>query len=108
MSAPAAIQPHPRYHVYDMAVELDLPEKLNPYFTAATGEVIARQIHEHHMFGILLLIGKQSLCQLAVADIVAGTLECPCYGIDIRTTAPEFSDGSQAKIRTPLKLPKSK
>ena len=69
--------------VDDVAVQLRFAEEVHTYVGTVACQVIACQIDEHHVFGVLLGVVQQtsggSLVFLAVACASGGT----CYGVDV-------------------------
>lgn len=69
--------------MYHMGVELHLPHKLYRHFAARAAEVVARQVDEHYVLGVLFGVGQQRACKFMVAGVVAGAPECAGYRIDV-------------------------
>ncbi len=72
--------------VNDVGIELHLLVGFHFHCVATAAEVVAGQIHEHHVFGGFLGIVEELLGRFSVGGIVARSLERPGYRVDFSLT----------------------
>ena len=70
-----------------MAVELHVFVEVHLHVVTVAAQVVAGEVHEHHVLSILLRVVAQELSGLAVLLGVAGALRSSCDGVDIRCVA---------------------
>ena len=74
-----------------MAVILRLLVEIHLYIVASAREVVAGQVHQHHMLGILLRIREQLLCETFVLGRIARTSGGTGYRVDARDSVLDFA-----------------
>ena len=75
------------YQVYYMAVVLHILVKVYVHVMAVAAQIVAGQVHQHHVLGILLGIILKVEGVLAVLLGITGTLGGACYWIDVCLSA---------------------
>lgn len=78
---------HTAHQVDDVAIELHVLIEIHLHAMAVAAQVIASQIDQHHVLGILLRVVAQELCCLAVLFHITRTLGCSCDRVDKRLVA---------------------
>ena len=71
----------------DVTVVLQVLVEVYLDMVAIAAQVVARQVHQHHMFGILLRVVTQVFCSLAVGFFIACTSGGSCNRVDIGLAA---------------------
>ena len=70
----------------DVAVELHVLVEINLHVVAVATQIVARQVNQHDVLGILLRVVAQVLSILAICLAVAGALRRARNRVDIRAT----------------------
>ena len=66
----------------DVRVVLNILVVINVDIVAVAAQVVASQIHQHDVFGILFGVVAQELCSLTVFLLIACTFCCTGNGVD--------------------------
>ena len=69
--------------MYHMTVVLQILIEIHLHAVAVTAQIVARQVHQHHVLGILLGVVAQIFGTLAVGLCIACTLGGAGNGVDV-------------------------
>ena len=84
---------HAAHQVDYMAVILHLLISVHPHIVAVARQVVACQVHQHHVLGILLGVIAQILSVLLILHQVAGALGGARYGVDVGAPVADAAVG---------------
>ena len=74
---------HTAHEMYHMAVVLQVFVEVHLHTMTVAAQVVARQVHQHHVFGIFLGVVAQELCTAAISLSIARTFGSAGNGVDV-------------------------